>query len=148
VAHRHNFDSQRHRYAVDAHAGSYLAEILASASGVRNASRLSVTVKLIAGTVLAVFAVTAAQISMQRPGLTGVPQGRKMTARPQAPVTLTEAEQKQLNTAIKHMKRKDRKRLAEALQKMSPQQRQQLLASVKRQLAQGGATAQGKKGSR
>jgi len=54
----------------------------------------------------------------------------------QRPVTLTADEQKRLNAVIKHMKRKDRKRLAQALQQMTPQQRQQLLASVKRQLAQ------------
>jgi hypothetical protein len=78
----------------------------------------------------------AAQISMQRPGLTGVPQGRKLTgpaAKP--PVALTADEQKRLSAVIKHMKAKDRKKLALALQKMTPQQRQQLLASVKQQLA-------------
>jgi len=76
-----------------------------------------------------------AQISMQRPGITGVPQGKKLAAPTQA-TTLTAGEQKQLSTVIKHMKSKDRKRLAAALQKMTPQQRQQLLASVKKQLAQ------------
>ena len=93
------------------------------------------TVKLIAAVFLA-LAPAAAQISMQRPGLTGVPQGRKLTAPAQRPVTLTADEEKRLNTAIKHMKRKDRKRLAQALQKMTPQQRQLLLVSLKKQLAQ------------
>jgi len=74
---------------------------------------------------------------MQRPGITGVPQGRKLTAPVQQPATtLTPDEEKRLNNVIRHMKRKDRKRLAAALQKMTPQQRQQLLASVKKQLAQ------------
>lgn len=98
---------------------------------------LSVTVKPILAA-LALAAGLSAQISMQRPGITGVPQGRKMTARTQAPpaATLTADEEKRLNKVIKHMKRKDRQKLAQALQKMTPQQRQQLLRSVKQQLAQ------------
>lgn len=98
------------------------------------------TLKLIVPLMFAALAASPAfaQISMQRPGITGVPQGRKMSAPTQAPaaVSLTAGEQQQLITAIKHMKRKDRKRLAMALQKMTPQQRQQLLLSVKKQLAQ------------
>jgi len=77
----------------------------------------------------------AAQISMQRPGITGIPQARKQPAAA-PPTTLTADEQKRLSTVIKHMKPKDRKKLAKALQKMTPQQRQQLVASVKKQLAQ------------
>lgn len=76
----------------------------------------------------------AAQISMQRPGITGIPQARKGSTPKQSPTTLTGDEQKRLATIIKHMKPKDRKKLAQALQKMTPQQRQQLLASVKQQL--------------
>jgi hypothetical protein len=89
----------------------------------------------------------AAQISMQRPGLTGVPQGRKLTA-PAAkpPVALTAEEQKRLTTVIKHMKGKDRKKLAAALQKMTPQQRQQLLASVKQQMEKQPASRSAKRG--
>lgn len=72
---------------------------------------------------------------MGRPGLTGVPQGRKLTAPVQKPQAgLTADEQKRLSATIKHMKPKARKKLAAALQKMTPQQRQQLLASVKQQL--------------
>ena len=81
-----------------------------------------------------------AQISMQRPGITGVPQGKKQAvpgrgapAKPSA--TLTADEQKRFTTIVKHMKSKDRKKLAAALQKMTPQQRQQLVANVKKQLA-------------
>jgi DNA-directed RNA polymerase specialized sigma24 family protein len=98
---------------------------------------LSVTVKPILA-VLALATGLCAQISMQRPGITGIPQARKQTAPAQAPpvATLTADEEKRLNTVIKHMKRKDRKKLAQALQKMTPQQRQQLLRSVKQQLAQ------------
>jgi hypothetical protein len=77
----------------------------------------------------------AAQISMQRPGITGIPQARKQPA-PAPPATLTADEQKRLSAVVKHMKPKDRKKLAQALQKMTPQQRQQLVASVKKQLAQ------------
>jgi len=94
------------------------------------------------GTIVAALALAAglgqpatAQISMQRPGITGIPQSKKAAAPTQA-VTLTADEQKRLNTVIKHMKPKDRKRLSAALQNMTPQQRQQLLASVKKQLAQ------------
>jgi hypothetical protein len=93
------------------------------------------------GTIVAVTALMAAwcpaapaQISMQRPGLTGVPQGRKLSAPKQSPAKLTGDEQKRLAAVIKHMKPKDRRKLAKALQKMTPQQRQQLLASVKQQL--------------
>jgi hypothetical protein len=81
----------------------------------------------------------AAQISMQRPGLTGVPQGRKMTApattttKPQA--GLTADEQKKLSEVIKHMSPKQRRKLAAALKKMTPEQRKQLVMSVKQQLA-------------
>lgn len=97
---------------------------------------LSVTVKAIL-VALALATGLCAQISMQRPGITGIPQARKQTAPPQVPpATLTADEEKRLNTVIKHMKRKDRKKLAQALQKMTPQQRQQLLRSVKQQLAQ------------
>jgi hypothetical protein len=100
---------------------------------------LTVTVKPIFA-VLVFAAGLSAQISMQRPGITGIPQARKQTAATQAPppATLTADEGKRLNTVIKHMKRKDRKKLAKALQKMTPQQRQQLLRSVKKQLAQQG----------
>jgi hypothetical protein len=128
--------------ALNAGPDCYLAETNWPLGGGRIAPWLSVTVKLIAAMFLA-LASAVAQISMQRPGLTGVPQGRKLTApAQQPPVTLTADEEKRLNTVIKHMKRKDRKRLAAALQKMNPQQRQQLLASLKRQLAQ---TAKSKK---
>jgi DNA-directed RNA polymerase specialized sigma24 family protein len=100
----------------------------------------SVTAKLIAATILAALSVApaTAQISMQRPGITGLPQARKKTAPTQAPpaVTLNADEEKRLDKVIKHMKRKDRKKLAQALQKMTPQQRQQLLRSVKQQLSQ------------
>jgi hypothetical protein len=99
-------------------------------------------VGLLIGTMIAALALAAglcspaaAQISMQRPGITGIPQGKKLAA-PAQSTTLTADEQKRLSTVIKHMKPKDRKRLAKALQKMTPQQRQQLLASVKKQLAQ------------
>jgi hypothetical protein len=109
-------------------------------SGWRVASIASVTVQLIVATLLAALSVApaTAQISMQRPGITGIPQTRKKTAPTQAPpaVTLNADEEKRLNKVIKHMKRKDRKKLAQALQKMTPQQRQQLLRSVKQQLAQ------------
>jgi hypothetical protein len=83
----------------------------------------------------------SAQISMQRPGITGIPQGKKQVAAPtksapaQTSASLTADEQKRLSTVIKHMKPKDRRKLAKALQKMTPQQRQQLIASVKQQLA-------------
>jgi hypothetical protein len=101
----------------------------------------------IVGTIAAALALfaglsqpAAAQISMNRPGITGIPQGKKSAAPTQNSVrpaaTLTADEQKRLNTAIKHMKSKDRKKLAAALQKMTPQQRQQLLVSVKQQMAQ------------
>jgi hypothetical protein len=94
------------------------------------------------GTIVAALALAtglcspaAAQISMQRPGITGIPQARKQP--PTAPQTsLTADEQKRLSAIIKHMKPKDRKKLAKALQTMTPQQRQQLVASVKKQLAQ------------
>jgi hypothetical protein len=93
------------------------------------------------GTIVALTALmaawcpaAAAQISMQRPGLTGVPQGRKLSAPKQSPAKLTDDEQKRLAAVIKHMKPKDRRKLAKALQKMTPQQRQQLLASVTQQL--------------
>jgi hypothetical protein len=76
-----------------------------------------------------------AQISMQRPGITGIPQGKKPAA-PAQSTALTADEQKRLSVIIKHMKPKDRKKLAKALQTMTPQQRQQLVASVKKQLAQ------------
>jgi hypothetical protein len=88
---------------------------------------------------------TLAQISMQRPGITGIPQARKQappSQAAQAPVTLTAEEQKRLDAVIKHMKRKDRKKFAAALQKMTPQQRQQLLANVKKQLAKDAAAPQ------
>ena len=80
----------------------------------------------------------AAQISMNRPGMTPVPPPKKVAAPSKAaqPTTLTNDERKRLNVMIKHMKPKERKKLAAALQNMTPQQRQQLLASVKRQLAQ------------
>jgi hypothetical protein len=81
-----------------------------------------------------------AQISMQRPGITGIPQTKKQaapakSAPAQPSASLTADEQKRLSTVIKHMKPKDRRKLAKALQKMTPQQRQQLIASVKQQLA-------------
>jgi hypothetical protein len=107
---------------------------------------VGVSVKFIAGMLFAALVPAGAQISMQRPGITGVPQGRKLTARTQAPATLTADEERRLNTVIKHMKRKDRKKLAAALQKMTPQQRQQLLVSLKRQLAQKETAPQSKKG--
>src|SRR5262245_13895813 len=80
----------------------------------------------------------AAQISMNRPGMTPVPPAKKVAAptKPAPSTTLTADEQKRLNAIVKHMKPKDRKKLAAALQNMTPQQRQQLLASVKKQLAQ------------
>jgi hypothetical protein len=107
-----------------------------------------VTVKFIAGMIFATLLPAGAQISMQRPGITGIPQGRKLTANKQsAPATtLTADEGKRLNTIVKHMKRKDRKKLAAALQKMTPQQRQQLMVSVKRQLAQEKTEPKSKKG--
>ena len=107
-------------------------------SGHRLALWLSVTVKPILAA-LALAAGLSAQISMQRPGITGIPQARKQTAPAQTPpaaATLTADEEKRLDKVIKHMKRRDRKKLAQALQKMTPQQRQQLLVSVKKQLAQ------------
>jgi hypothetical protein len=78
-----------------------------------------------------------AQISMQRPGITGIPQGKKSAtpARPAAPATLTVDEQKRVTAMIKHMKPKDRKKLSKALQNMTPQQRQQFLMNLKQQLA-------------
>jgi hypothetical protein len=78
----------------------------------------------------------SAQISMQRPGITGLPPAKKQAAPAQSATTLTPDEQKRLSGLIHHMKPQDRKKLAKALQKMTPQQRQQLLASVKQQLAQ------------
>lgn len=107
------------------------------------------TVKLILAA-LALATGLSAQISMQRPGITGIPQARKQTAPTKAPpaVTLSADEEKRLNTVIKHMKRRDRKKLALALQKMTPQQRQQLLLSVKQQLAQQRTASQAKKGLR
>jgi hypothetical protein len=83
----------------------------------------------------------AAQISMNRPGMTPAPKQRTAPKQSAAPATLTADEQKRLQAVIKHMKPKDRKRLAQALQKMTPQQRQQLLASVKQQLAKQPAQA-------
>jgi hypothetical protein len=86
----------------------------------------------------ALCAPAAAQISMQRPGITGIPQGKKSAvpaAKPAAPASLTADEQKRLTTIIKHMKPKDRKKLSKALQNMTPQQRQQLLMNLKQQLA-------------
>lgn len=86
--------------------------------------------------VIALCPVAAAQISMQRPGLTGVPQGRKLTAPAIKPQQgLTADEQKRLSAVIKHMSHKQRRKFAKAVQKMTPQQRQQLVASVKQQLA-------------
>ena len=78
----------------------------------------------------------SAQISMQRPGITGLPTAKKQAAPAQSAKALTPDEQKRLAAVINHMKPKDRKKLAKALQKMTPQQRQQLLASVKQQLSQ------------
>jgi hypothetical protein len=78
----------------------------------------------------------SAQLSMQRPGITGIPQARKSAAAARSATTLTPGEQKRLATVIQHMNPKDRKKLAKALQKMTPQQRQQLVASVKQQLGQ------------
>jgi hypothetical protein len=87
--------------------------------------------------------VAAAQISMQRPGLTGVPQGRKLTAPTVKPQQgLTADEQKRLAAVIKHMSPKQRRKFAKAVQKMTPQQRQQLVASVKQQLAKERPAAQ------
>ena len=95
----------------------------------------------IAALVAAFCPAADAQISMQRPGITGIPQGKKQVSAPthaapaQPSASLTADEQKRLSTVIKHMKPKDRRKLAKALQKMTPQQRQQLIASVKQQLA-------------
>jgi hypothetical protein len=89
----------------------------------------------------------AAQISMQRPGLTGVPQGRKSTTPGTKPQEgLTPDEQKKLSAVIKHMSPKQRKKLAKAVQKMTPAQRKQLVASVKQQLAKTPAAQPAKRG--
>jgi hypothetical protein len=97
--------------------------------------RMSRTVIGLIVAIAAFCPAAPAQISMQRPGITGVPQARKGSTLAKAPAALTADEQKRLAAIIKHMKPKDRKKLAKALQTMTPQQRQQLLANVKQQLA-------------
>ncbi len=80
----------------------------------------------------------AAQISMQRPGITGIPQARKgkPPAKPQAQQGLTADEQKRLATLINHMTPKQRRKFSKAVKRMTPQQRQQFIANVKQQWAQ------------
>jgi hypothetical protein len=92
-------------------------------------------IALVIGIAIAAAPPAAAQISMQRPGLTGIPQGKKKTAPVQSSTALTQDEEKRLTAVIHHMSPKQRRKLNQALKKMTPQQRQQLLASVKQQLA-------------
>lgn len=82
----------------------------------------------------------AAQISMQRPGITGIPQARKGTvpAKPQSQsqAGLTADEQKRMAALINHMTPKQRRKFSKAVKHMTPQQRQQFIANVKQQWAQ------------
>ncbi len=96
------------------------------------------------GTIVAALALmaglcepAAAQISMPSAKVTTLPKPKKSAApvRP-SPVTLNAGEQKQLAAAIHHMSRKERKRFAQTWQKMSPQQRRELLVAAKQQMAQ------------
>jgi CelD/BcsL family acetyltransferase involved in cellulose biosynthesis len=87
---------------------------------------------------VALSAPAAAQISMGRPGLTGVPQGRKMTApaKPQPQEALTADEQQRVAALIKRMSPKQRRKFNRAVKRMTPQQRKQLIANIKQQFAQ------------
>jgi hypothetical protein len=147
---RQGFDARRRDPAVDTPGPPHLIETTAALDGLSVALPVRMTVKWYAldvapviGTALAALALAAAlcfpvhaQISMQRPGITGIPQGRKQAPPSQSPASLTADEQKRLTAIINRMKPKDRKKLVKALKKMTPQQRQQLLVALKQQLAQ------------
>lgn len=87
---------------------------------------------------VALSAPATAQISMNRPGLTGVPQGRKLTsaAKPRPQEGLTADEQKRMSVLIKSMTPKQRRKFTKAVNHMTPQQRKQFIAGVKQQFAQ------------
>lgn len=85
-----------------------------------------------------------AQISMQRPGLTGVPQGRKATAAPPTPTAnFTPDEQKRFVDMVNRMPPKARKKLNKIVKHMTPEQRKQLVALLKKQMAQKAPASQG-----
>jgi len=78
-----------------------------------------------------------AQISMGRPGMTPVPPPPRKTSapvRPTRPATLTPDQQARLASLMKQMSGKQRKKLAKAIDRMTPQQRQQFIALLKQQL--------------
>jgi hypothetical protein len=69
--------------------------------------------------------------------------------KPQAPAALDAAltpdESKRLVQAINRLPKKERKRVTNAMQKLNPQERQQFILSVKRQLAAKGTGSQAAK---
>lgn len=78
-----------------------------------------------------------AQISMGRPGVTPVPPAPKKLAAPvnsTGPATLTPNQQRPLASLMKQMSGKQRRKLAKAINHLTPEQRQQFVALVKPQL--------------
>jgi len=85
------------------------------------------------------YAVVPVQLSMGHPG----PAARKRMSAPAKPVTgLTPEEyRRRLDEAMKRMTPQERKRVAKAVKRMTPEERRQLEEAVKRQLS-GKKTAQ------
>jgi len=82
------------------------------------------------------YAIIPVQLSMVRPGPASVPPARKRTTAPAKPEAgLTAQERKRLADAINRLNPEERKRLAKALKRMTPEQRRQFIAALKRQLA-------------
>ena len=93
------------------------------------------------------FCPVAAQISMQRPGLT-IPAGRALATPAKAGAAWTPEERKRLAQMVSRMTPKARKKLAKAVNRMTPAQLQQLHAVLKQQLAKTGPASQAAKRAR
>ena len=100
---------------------------------------------LVLGSIIGTMALSmpaTSQISMQRPGLTGVPAGRALAAPAKPGTAWTPEEQERLAQMLSRMSPKERKKLAKALKHMTPAQRLQFHATLKQQLAKMGPPAQ------
>ncbi len=75
-----------------------------------------------------------AQVAIGRSGFTNVPPARKRTTAAAGPAGTSDAD-KRLADAIQKLTPKDRRKLDKAMKRLSPDQRVQAIAAMKRQVA-------------
>jgi len=106
----------------------------------------------IASILMALCALPAiAQMSMGRPGMTPLPPPARRLGAPVNsgnPAALTEDQQRRLATLMKQMSGKQRKKLSQAIQHMTPQQRRQFIALLQQQLGKAPPAPKGRQAGR